>query len=517
LENLEYLDLSFNNIDEIPDNFKRLISVKILLLKRNSLTTLPHSLFEMENLQELNLTDNKLTKVPNLNYVKLVKLNLSMNLLEYFECQVNTNNPRLTYLILAHNELKEIPKDISKFKKLKHVALDYNKIKEIPDWVKHDIDIKLNISLLNNNIKNKDTATKESNKRLEFINDILIVTPQIEMNKISENKTKEFSHKEEKKESQIDLLANFSKEEALEVERICKAEQILAAKSLLELNIKKKIDNMMDDAKRNCRGGLDALRVDVRAQKIKIVIEEFKKIIDTKQESDIARFGDFPLKQLIKTCYGVFNKYEEFKITKEFPRDLNDLEKEIFAYLKQSKSFNPPTSSNISQANTNHTQESNGSSSSNLAFLMCLKNQLVNSKVMLYVKYLGNIDSKLCEYLKLLIDENDKNSLLILITELKLFIKYLIEFYEANTGDQLEILYEHKVTQNVIHKIFKDSLTVKMLYKLGLRNFRFKNSVEIAEFVMNHSVYEKHKIMENYLMRFIKIFKMNKMDLTTID
>lgn len=79
---------------------------------------------------------------------------------------------------------------------------------------------------------------------------------------------------------------------------------------------------------------------------------------------------------------------------------------------------------------------------------------MTTSKVKLLLQYLRNIDATLCQYVKALIDEHEIYSLTLILTELKLFLKEVIEYYKKNIIGYMEIVYEHKIfnNTNVIHR-----------------------------------------------------------------
>lgn len=79
---------------------------------------------------------------------------------------------------------------------------------------------------------------------------------------------------------------------------------------------------------------------------------------------------------------------------------------------------------------------------------------MVTSKVKLYLQYLKNIDSQLYLYFRDMIDENEHFTLTLILTELKLFIHELIDYFDSNKSGIVEITYEIKITSssNVIYK-----------------------------------------------------------------
>ena len=79
---------------------------------------------------------------------------------------------------------------------------------------------------------------------------------------------------------------------------------------------------------------------------------------------------------------------------------------------------------------------------------------MVNSKIKLYLQYLKNIDAQLYIYFKDLIDDNETFALSLILTELKLFLHEMIEYFEDNSSGYLEIPFEVKITSstNVIYK-----------------------------------------------------------------
>ncbi|KAM8930088.1 osteomodulin [Pelodytes ibericus] len=109
---LMYLSLENNSISEIPhDYFTHLPKLLAIRISHNNLEEIPIKMFNLPNLMELNLANNKLQKV---FYVprSLEHLYLQDNEIEYlnitFMCPVldpmNTN--RLTYLRVDQNKLK---------------------------------------------------------------------------------------------------------------------------------------------------------------------------------------------------------------------------------------------------------------------------------------------------------------------------------------------------------------------------------------------------------------------------
>ena len=85
LNKISKINLTANNIELIPDSFKSLPELKILILNNNKITKISN-LENVKNLEILELRGNKITKIENLNNLKnLKKLTLSCNLINNIE------------------------------------------------------------------------------------------------------------------------------------------------------------------------------------------------------------------------------------------------------------------------------------------------------------------------------------------------------------------------------------------------------------------------------------------------
>ena len=75
--NLKELDLSFNEIEEIPEEIKECTSLEILDLSNNKISTLPDSIGDITSLRILKLEKNNLRTIPN-SIEKLQNLQISI-------------------------------------------------------------------------------------------------------------------------------------------------------------------------------------------------------------------------------------------------------------------------------------------------------------------------------------------------------------------------------------------------------------------------------------------------------
>ena len=96
----------------------------------------------------------------------------------------------------------------------------------------------------------------------------------------------------------------------------------------------------------------------------------------------------------------------------------------------------------------------------------------------MFLQYLGNIDLKIRGFLINLWESRDNNSFILILTELKLFLKEMIDYYDEKKVTGFDLTYEVEKSQSksVIHDIFFNDITLKVLYRLGLSDlsyFRF--------------------------------------------
>ena len=61
----EVFDISFNELEELPDMIKELKSVKDAVMNNNLLSTITRNIGSLKTLVKLNLAFNKLTKLPD--------------------------------------------------------------------------------------------------------------------------------------------------------------------------------------------------------------------------------------------------------------------------------------------------------------------------------------------------------------------------------------------------------------------------------------------------------------------
>ena len=133
LENLQILDLNETKLNSIP-NQHTLIHLNELYLSNNSFFEIPQSLCSMEQLKLLDMSNNRIQNIPDyfVNMKKLEILNLSYNKLTCLPNNI-TRLPTLRKLIVTHNQINSIENGFSQGQSLLTLDLSYNNLKEIPD------------------------------------------------------------------------------------------------------------------------------------------------------------------------------------------------------------------------------------------------------------------------------------------------------------------------------------------------------------------------------------------------
>ena len=136
LISLKILDLSENNLHNIPPDIKDLRNLEQLFLDRNMLEFIPNEITELRCLKVLSLSSNRIGELSDLfcYYSKflntLVKLNLSKNQMknETISYKIATYE-ELKYLDLSENLLELVPNPLPK--DLEELVLNKNKIKSL--------------------------------------------------------------------------------------------------------------------------------------------------------------------------------------------------------------------------------------------------------------------------------------------------------------------------------------------------------------------------------------------------
>ena len=133
LTNLQYLNLADCNIDIFPNQIKNLTNLTELDLGGNKLTNLPPEIGNLSNLIKLNLRYNKLSSLPleigNLN--SLTELDIRFNQLSSLPPEIG-NLSNLTILDLSENQLSSLPPEIGNLSNLTWLYLTSNQLSSLP-------------------------------------------------------------------------------------------------------------------------------------------------------------------------------------------------------------------------------------------------------------------------------------------------------------------------------------------------------------------------------------------------
>lgn len=135
MRNLETLDMSDNRISRIPNKIYKLPVLKHLDLSHNQIKKISKKIGQLKHLQTLNLSMNKMEELPRnifqLRYLQ--SMDLSHNYIK--ELPYFTKLKRLTHLNLSYNKLKTIPDNVHQLTSLRELDLSNNRITHLPEKI----------------------------------------------------------------------------------------------------------------------------------------------------------------------------------------------------------------------------------------------------------------------------------------------------------------------------------------------------------------------------------------------
>ncbi|WP_378188136.1 leucine-rich repeat domain-containing protein [Aquimarina sp. W85] len=138
IPDLKVLSLEcLSEITKIPEEIGELHQVQRLIIKENpKLTTITETIFNLSNLEFLDLNDNELKRLPETigNLDKLKELYIGRNKIENLPSSIGDLS-NLEILYLNGNELKRLPETIGKLDNLKNFKLVFNKIENLPSSI----------------------------------------------------------------------------------------------------------------------------------------------------------------------------------------------------------------------------------------------------------------------------------------------------------------------------------------------------------------------------------------------
>ena len=134
-DTLEQLDLSGNQLSELPDNFDLLKNLKILFLSDNHFTKFPSIISKCVNLDIIGFKANEISEIEDDAFPKNLRwLILTNNRLSQIPNSIGKCH-RLQKLMLAGNRLTTLPETLADCKSLELLRISANNLKEIPTWL----------------------------------------------------------------------------------------------------------------------------------------------------------------------------------------------------------------------------------------------------------------------------------------------------------------------------------------------------------------------------------------------
>jgi leucine-rich repeat protein SHOC2 len=133
LTSLNWLNLHGNQLTSVPAEIGQLTSLGILSLSGNQLTSVPAEIGQLTSLRELNLSGNRLTSLPAEigQLTSLVKLYLDGNQLTSLPAEIGQLTS-LTASNLDGNQLTSLPAEIGQLTLLEQLALGGNRLTSVP-------------------------------------------------------------------------------------------------------------------------------------------------------------------------------------------------------------------------------------------------------------------------------------------------------------------------------------------------------------------------------------------------
>jgi hypothetical protein len=132
---LEFLDLSRNQLTDLPANFGQFKHLKILFCSQNQFEVLPQVLADCPELSMIGFKSNQIKDVPAHGLPPLVRwLILTDNQIEFLPDSIGSL-PRLQKLMLAGNKLTKLPESIANCRNLELVRIAANRLESLPLWL----------------------------------------------------------------------------------------------------------------------------------------------------------------------------------------------------------------------------------------------------------------------------------------------------------------------------------------------------------------------------------------------
>jgi len=134
-DTLEILDLSGNNLTEIPSNFHELKKIKIVFFSENKFTTFPEVLSKCENLTMVGFKSNQIKIISENAFPKTLRwLILTNNQIEKLPHSIG-DCKYLQKVALAGNKLTNLPVEMAQCENIELLRISANKIAQLPDWL----------------------------------------------------------------------------------------------------------------------------------------------------------------------------------------------------------------------------------------------------------------------------------------------------------------------------------------------------------------------------------------------
>lgn len=138
-----------NQITTIPADIDKLTELSQFDLRQNNISVLPPSIGNLKNLQELTLESNRISELPDEigNLSQLQTLNVSRNDIRSLPSSISRLN-NLSILSIYNNQLTELPESIGNMKTTTYIFASENRLTHLPQSIGN---LQLKILAVNNN------------------------------------------------------------------------------------------------------------------------------------------------------------------------------------------------------------------------------------------------------------------------------------------------------------------------------------------------------------------------------